>query len=318
MFAARFRSLRAVRASARQGTCGRPSPQDILMSKARFVTLLFTHVSLITAIVPAAGIASVASAQGLLKSAKPFAVLGRSTVTNTGPTTINGNLGLYNGTSLTGLQSIALSGSVHLTDAVAAQAQIDAGVAYNYLAGLAFTRDLTGVDLGGLTLTPGVYFFASSAQLTGNLLLDFLDDPHARFVFQIGSTLTTSSGAMVNTVNGGSSNGLFWQVGTSATLGTGTTFTGNILADQSITMTTASAILCGRAIALNMAVTMDTNIISDDCANGGDEGTGRTDFGSEGFSETDVTAVPEPATLGLFATGLALLVGLQARRRSVG
>jgi len=186
--------------------------------------------------------------------------------------------------------------------------------AYNVLAALPSTEDLTGQDLGGLVLTPGVYDFSSSAQLTGTLTLDAEGSDNAVWVFQIGSTLTTASDSDVQVINGGPGDGVFWDVGSSATLGTGTVFEGNILATASITLTTGAIIPCGRALAENGAVTMDTNVVSTSCAEiagwdnaqavelggvSGDLGTGL---------DNDTTATPEPGSLSLLiAASIAFL-----------
>ncbi len=208
------------------------------------------------------------SARGaiLLGTAGDFAVLAGSTVTNTGPSVIDGgHVGVSPGTAVTGFPPgiVVPPYTIHAADAVALQAQNDLTTAYNQAAGLPMTQDLTGQDLGGLTLLPGVYFFSSSAQLTGTLTLNNLGDPNAEFVFQIASTLTTASNSSVVTINGGEPSGcsVFWQVGSSATLGTGTDFEGHILALTSISLNTGASILNGSALARNGAVTLDDNHI---------------------------------------------------------
>jgi hypothetical protein len=222
-----------------------------------------------------------------LGTAAGFAVLGGSTVTNTGPTVLNGDLGLTPGTAITGFfGTIAnegpgiVNGTVHQTDPAAALAQGDLTTAYNNLAALPFTTHyLVPTDLGGATLTAGVYKFDSSAGVTGTLTLSGPGD----FVFQIGSTLTTAG--TVLTIGGADAGNVFWQVGSSATLGTNTAFKGSIVALTSITLNTGATILNGRALARNGAVTLDSNIIT----------------------------VPEPATLCLLGLGSLSLIRRKRR-----
>jgi hypothetical protein len=198
-----------------------------------------------------------------------FAVLGATTVTNTGPTVLDGNLGVSPGTSITGFPPGFVNGTTdigttYIPNAAAVQGQIDALAAYNSLAVLPVpaTGILTDKDLGGLTLTPGVYFYSSSAQLTGQLTLNFEEKSNQNIVFQIGTALTTASGSSVIIEGAGTGDNVYWDVGTSATLGTTTAFVGDIIAQQSITLNTGATINCGSALALNGAVTMDDNKVS--------------------------------------------------------
>jgi type VI secretion system secreted protein VgrG len=200
-----------------------------------------------------------------LGTAQNFAVLAAATVTNTGSSVVNGELGVSPGTAVTGFPpGTVTNGTIHSNDAVAIQARADALIAYNNLVTQGCTSTLTGQDLGGMVLTPGVYCFASSAQLTGTLTLNAQGNPAAVFIFKMGSTLTTASNSLVSVINGGQNCNVFWQVGSSATLGTNTTFAGNILAQTSITLTTGARV-SGRTLAGNGditgAVTLDTNTV---------------------------------------------------------
>lgn len=192
-----------------------------------------------------------------LGSAGNFTALAGSTVTNTGPTVIVGDLGVWPGTAITGFPpGLVVAGSIRRGDDTAQQAQSDLTDAYNALQTMVATHTLTGTDLGGLTLQPGVYAFASSGFLNGTLTLDGLGDPNATFVFQFGSTLISGSNAAVVTINGASGCNIFWQVGSSATLGTDTAFQGSILAMASITFNTGAGISDGRALAREGAITL--------------------------------------------------------------
>lgn len=262
---------------------------------------------ILLAITALAGFPLQAKAAISLGTAGNFAVLAGTTVTNTGPTVIDGgDVGVHPGSAITGFPPGIVNPPFTIRDTVVdavalLQAKTDLTTAYNQAAGLALTQDLTGQDLGGLTLLPGVYFFSSSAQLTGMLALNALGDPDAEFVFQIGSTLTTASNSSVVTINnGGSMPGcdVFWQVGSSATLGTGTEFEGHILALTSITMNTGATILGGSALARNGAVTLDDNDITN-CVT----------------SAPEPATVPEPATMTIWFLIGGTLLGL---RRSWG
>ncbi|MFA5993897.1 MAG: ice-binding family protein [Parcubacteria group bacterium] len=201
-----------------------------------------------------------------------FVVLGGSTVTNTGSSVLTGDLGVSAGSAITGFPPGTTSGTTHSNDAVAIQAQVDLTAAYTNASGQACDHNLTGQDLGGKIITPGVYCFDSSAQLTGTLTLDGGGDLDAVFIFKMGSTLTTASGSKVSLINSAQSCHVFWQVGSSATLGTTTNFKGNILALTSITMNTGATIKNGRALARNGAVTLDANTITKAiCATSSDE-----------------------------------------------
>jgi type VI secretion system secreted protein VgrG len=195
-----------------------------------------------------------------LGTADSFAVLAGAGITNTGPTTVNGDLGTYPTTTETGTASITVTGTDHAGDAVTQGAKTDLVTAYDTAAGEGPTTPIAA-DLAGQTLTPGIYNSASSIGLTGALTLDGGGDPKAIFVFQAGSTLTTASASQVNLINGAQSCNVFWQVGSSATLGTGSTFRGTILALTSITVTTGVTI-DGRVLARNGAVTLDTDTIT--------------------------------------------------------
>lgn len=191
-----------------------------------------------------------------------FAVHAGTSVVNIGPTALSGNLGVSPGAVVTGFPpGTVTGGSIHAADATSQQAAMDATAAYNAMVVQPCDADLSGQDLGGMTLPAGVYCFASSVIVTGTLTLDALGDPNAVFVFKIGSTLGSAVGASVQVINGGSDCNVFWQVGSSSTIGTNASFVGNIVALVSITLNSGSSV-SGRVIARNGTVSLDSNPVA--------------------------------------------------------
>jgi hypothetical protein len=230
-----------------------------------------------------------------LGAAASFAVLAGSAVTNTGATVANGDLGVWPNDSVTGFPSgVVVGGNIYAGDATAMQAEASLTTAYLAAADETGAQSLSGLDLGGMTLLPGVYSFSSSAQLTGVLTLNADNVSNAVFIFQITSTLTTAASSLVQMSNFGVNDQIIWQVGSSATLGTDTAFAGDILALTSITMQTGASISCGGALALNGAVSLQDNSVSL-CAPG-------------------ETTVPEPGSIGVFLAGLAGCASMNRKR----
>ena len=239
------------------------------IQKTKSLPLLLVLLLVTALAVPPVGIAAQPTVD--LGTASTFGVLAGSTITNTGPTTVSGtaggDIGLHPGDDPTmetfpGQEDVTLSGTVHLFDAVAEQAKVDLAAAYNDAAARTTDETITA-DLGGETLTPGVYTSATSIGITGTLTLDAAGDPNAVFIFQAGSTLTTASDSEIRLINDAQPCRIFWQVGSSATLGTDSKFVGHILAMESITATTDVEVE-GQLLARNGAVTLDTNTITND------------------------------------------------------
>jgi len=198
----------------------------------------------------------------VLGTAGNFAVLAGSTVTSTGATTVNGDLGVSPGTAVTGFPPGIVNGAIHAGDSAAAQAELDLTTAYNEAAGRTVGAVTVAGNLGGLTLTPGLYKSTSSLEISsGDLTLDAQGNANAVFIFQIASTLTTTAGRQVILSGGAKAANIIWQVGSSATLGTTSVFKGTIMADQSITLATG-ATLDGRALARIAAVALDSNVVT--------------------------------------------------------
>ncbi len=212
------------------------------------------------------GFTTAATAAGqatvVLASSSGFAVLAGSTVTSAGATTVNGDLGVSPGTAVAGFPPGLVNGTTHSGDSAAAQAELDLTTAYNDAAGRTVGAVTVAGNLGGLTLTPGLYKSTSSLEISsGDLTLDAQGNANAVFIFQMASTLTTTSGRQVILSGGAKAANIFWQVGSSATFGTTSVFKGTVMADQSITLNNG-ATLDGRALARIGAVTMDSNIVT--------------------------------------------------------
>jgi hypothetical protein len=222
-------------------------------------------VTVTMAVLAAAQGAANAATAPPLGSASSFAVLAATTVTSTGPTVVNGDLGVSPGTAVTGFPPGVVNGTVHPGDTAAAAAQTDLTTAYTNAAGQSPT--VTGLSsIGNQTFTPGVYNASSSLGVNGTVTLDGQGVQNAVFIFQIGSALTAASGTVINLINGAQPCNVFWQVGSSATVGTGSTFAGSILALTSITVTTGDTI-AGSMLARNGAVTLDSdNITAPTCS----------------------------------------------------
>ena len=235
--------------------------------------------------------ASAAVVAVTLGASSDFAVLAGAGITIAGTvnsTTISGNIGSFATTTITGLENVILNGVNHAGDAVTQLGKLDLGIAYSDAAGRLPNVTFSPIyDLGGQTLLAGVYNDPSSFAITGTLTLDAGGDPNAVWIFQAGSTLITGSGSNVVLKGGAQASNIFWQVGSSATLGTNSHFVGTILASQSISLNTGAE-LTGRALAQAGAVTMNYNII----------------------------AVPEAGSTLLFGLGLVSLLTTRRRRLS--
>ncbi len=250
-----------------------------------------------------------------LATVTPFVVLGGTTVTNTGPSVLNGDLGVSPGTELKGFGLPAVvNGATHATNEVAAKAQLDLTTAYDVAAGqpVAPADDLSGTDLGNRKLGPGNYRYTSDAILTGALTLDAEGDPNAQFVFQIGSALTTESASSVVLVNGASPCNVYWQVGSSADIGTTTTFQGNLMALTSISLKSGAKVI-GRMLARSGQVSLINNVfIRPLCAAGSTTPPPGT---SPGGSETGSPSAPGTTGSATSGTGSTTAPGRAAPNR---
>jgi hypothetical protein len=225
-----------------------------------------------------------------LGTAGNFGVLAGSTVTSTGATVVTGDLGVSPGSAVVGFPPGIVTGTIHAADATAAQAQVDLTAAYIDAAGRPLPT-LVAADIGGTVITPGVYNASTSLGITGNVTLSGA----GVYIFQIPTTLTTASNSHVILAGGATAANIFWQVGSSATLGTGSTFFGIILAQASITVTTGAA-FNGKALARTGAVTLDSN-------------------GVKGGGPPPPPAAPAPSSLILVVIGFTCVLLYMGRER---
>ncbi|HEY3407339.1 MAG TPA: ice-binding family protein [Propionicimonas sp.] len=236
-----------------------PSRRSSLLSLVSLPCLILAGAAI--ALTPATQPAFAIGSSIGLGTTGPYSVLAGQTVTNTGPSALSGSVGVHPGTAVVGFPPGKVGGAIHAADAQALQAKADLKTAYDEAAGQ--PADATvGAQLGGRTLVPGVYKAPSSTTITGSLTLDAKGDPGAVFIFQIGAGLTTASSSSIVLLNDAQSCHVFWQVGTSATLGTSTRFVGTIMALTSISLKTGARIE-GRALARNGSVTLDNNVLTD-------------------------------------------------------
>ena len=225
-----------------------------VLGAASLLTLLLA----LTLALPAVSVAAIVPTVNL-KTTAGFAILAGETITNTGPTTITGDVGLSPGSAFVDT-GVTLNGAKHIADAVAVQAKTDLVGAYNDAAGRPVTNSVA-VELGGRTLGPGVYSSGGVFGITGTLTLDAHGDPNAVFIFQSTATLTTASGSRVRLINGARFCRVFWVVPSTATLGTNSTFVGHIFASTSIHARTGATVQ-GQLLAQTGEVTLDTNTIT--------------------------------------------------------
>jgi len=254
------------------------------------------------AVLAPAGVAEAAQTPVGLGTDAAYSVIGGVSVSNTGASTLSGDLGLSpgNASSITGFPPGIVAGATNAANGPALQAQTDLTTAYNTAAGEGPTTAVAA-DLAGQTLTPGIYNSASSLGLSGALTLNGAGNPNSLFVFQAGSTLTTGSASSVNLINGAQACNVYWQVGSSATLGTGSTFRGNILAMQSITVTTGVSVI-GRALARNGSVTLDTDTFTAPACTTPTGTTTTTPKGTSGTANASAKTA-SPTGTGTAATG---------------